>query len=309
LHFKLSKSVGWSKIAKIATIARRAPLLAALAVVSACTAAQADTGARPRIVVQLPRGHVSIGQAGGRVLRRQRVRVESRRARVEPPPVRSVPAPPARPSEGSDERCLATIDAWGVPYRFAGVVKGVRTPIEITGPIRGVSLVARAARGPIMDCELARALAEAAPIFQRHGVTGLSYSGTYSYRNVRGTSHLSGHAFGLAIDVHGLETRFGSIEVERDYPKDAGRWNLARADVAGCIGDPPAGASAVVRSIACELRGHHAFHLVMSPDDNYDHRNHLHLESYPSRSDELLSSSGDKPSVVHRGRSHPRHRR
>jgi hypothetical protein len=217
------------------------------------------------------------------------------------------PTPASTFPDSADAGCLATIDGWRVPYRAAGAVKGLRTPIEITGPIRGVRLVARAgARAPIMDCALARALAETAPLFRRHGITGLSYSGTYSYRNVRGTSHLSGHAFGLAIDVHGFETAAGFIDVERDFPKDADRWGVSRTNVAGCTGNPPAGAGATLRTLACELRAASAFHLIMSPDDNADHRNHLHIESYPSRSTDLLSQGGDKPSVVHRGRARQR---
>jgi hypothetical protein len=263
---------------------------------SACGTAQAAEGQRPMLVLQIPgpRAHVPVRRRTRPVLRR--------------PTVVVTPAPPAALPADADDLCLERIDGWRIPYRAVGAVRGVKTPIEITGPIRGVGLIPRAGWPPVMDCELARALAEAAPIFHQHGITALSYSGTYSYRNVRGTSHLSGHAHGLAIDVHGLQTTAGPIEVERDYPKDGNRWGVPRDNVAACLGQPLGAAATTVRALACELRAHPAFHLIMSPDDNYDHRNHLHIEAYPSRSTDLLSSTGDKPAVVHRGRGGRRHR-
>ena len=268
------------------------------ALMGACATADAGVAKqRPTIVLQIPGASRRLPVKVRRPVPRRR---PAPRAPARPAPV--VIAPPAQLPSGADRLCLDEINRWGIPYRAAGTLQGVTTPIEITGAIRGVHLVPRAGRAPIMDCALALALAEAAPIFRRHGITALSYSGTYSYRNVRGTSHLSGHAFGLAIDVHGFETTGGPIEVERDFPKDAARWGVPHDNVAGCTGQPAGMASSTVRALACELRSSPAFKLIMSPDDNYDHRNHLHIEAYPTRSTDLLSYSGDKPAVVHRGR-------
>jgi hypothetical protein len=183
----------------------------------------------------------------------------------------------------------------------AGTVKGIETPVEITGPIRGVRLVSRGRRAPLMDCELARALFEAAPGMRELGISGLSFSGTYDYRNVRGSSKLSGHAFGLAIDVHALETNLGTLDVERDYPKDGGRWQGSRGDVGGCVGSPARLQGRILRSLACQLRAQGAFALIMTPDDNYDHRNHLHIEAHPHRPADLYS--GGSSSRSHQGRS------
>jgi hypothetical protein len=125
----------------------------------------------------------------------------------------------------------------------------------------------------------------------------LSFSGAYSYRNVRGTGHLSAHAYGLAIDVHALDTTGGRLEVARDFPRDRARWQVPRGEVRGCrtAGGP-------LLALYCELRAQPAFHMILSPDYNDDHRDHLHFEAYPARPTQLLSSTGDKPAVVHRGR-------
>jgi hypothetical protein len=216
-----------------------------------------------------------------------------------PPPI--VAAPPT-----GDRSCLERIATYGVPFVSAPPTRGIETPVTITGPIGGVRLIARAGRPPLMDCELASALAEAAPLFHQLGISGLSFSGIYDYRNVRGTQHLSGHAFGLAIDVHTLETRLGIVEVERDFPRDGDRWHTDRADVAGCIGAPARPEGELVRGLACQLRADPAFRLIMGPDDNYDHRNHLHLEAYPGRPPPLY---GARPWSLWMGRSSAMNRR
>ena len=226
---------------------------------------------------------------------------------------RPQPVPPARRepdvvanAPGSDRSCLDSLRSAGVPFRPSGALKGVKTPIEITGPIAGVRIIPRAGRPPIMDCELAKALLDGSPVFRHLGVTGLSFSGTYVYRNVAGTSKLSAHANALAIDVHALETTMGKIDVLRDYPRDGGSWGhrgRSAGSVAGCVGRPPSAAGRLLRQLACELAAHRSFNLIIGPDDNAAHRNHLHLEAHPSRPTDLYSS---KPSVVHRGHRHSR---
>ena len=210
---------------------------------------------------------------------------------------RSSPTPTVNRSlpPDADRTCLAGLAAWGVPHVTAGTVKGIETPVEITGPIRGVRLISRGRKTALMDCELARSLAEAAPYIRELGITGLSFSGTYDYRNVRGSSKLSGHAYGLAIDVHSLETTGGNLDVERDYPKDPDRWRSAsRGDIGGCIGQPPTSGGRVLRSLACQLRSHSVFRIIITPDDNYDHRNHLHIEAHPHRPSEQISGRSQR---------------
>ena len=241
----------------------------------------------------------------------------SSQRRPAPPPTstpkvlrpRSSPTPTVNRSvpPDADRTCLAGLASWGVPHVTAGAVKGISTAVEITGPIRGIRLIARGRKTALMDCELARSLAEAAPYMRELGITGLSFSGVYDYRNVRGSSKLSGHAYGLAIDVHALETNLGHLDVERDYPKDPDRWRSAgRSDVSSCLGHPPGAGGRLLRSLACQLRGHNVFRLIITPDDNSDHRNHLHIEAHPHRPSELYSGSRSQRSYQGRHLRHSR---
>jgi hypothetical protein len=204
---------------------------------------------------------------------------------------------------GGDPGCLETLRQWGVPFVAVARTRGIATPVEITGPIGEVRLVPRVGRPALMDCELARALAEAGPLFHRLNITGLSFSEGYDYRVRAGSRELSAHAFGLAIDVHAVETRTGRWEVEQEYAKDPQRWRAASdgdAPIRACVGNPRSAAGKLLRQLACGLRAQPSVRLVLSPDDNHDHRNHLHIETFPDDGQTLYTS---RPGVrLHQGR-------
>jgi hypothetical protein len=161
----------------------------------------------------------------------------------------------------------------------------VRTPIRLAGanlgPLRLVWREHRPDAGmPVMDCELARALLDAGPLFQAAGIRDLFFSGMYQYRMRRGTSRLSEHAHGLAIDVHQFGTADGRIyDVEHDFETGVGDWSSK--DPAACVGSPDRPEARKLRELACALRANSAFREVITGDDNSDHDNHFHLEAFP----------------------------
>jgi hypothetical protein len=261
-----------------------------------------------RVAVSVSRGERSRRSSTVSSTRRRRPstrRPPARTRRAPAPVITQTPTDQGIP-ETADGACIAELGRAGVPFVGAGPVRGIATPIQVTGPIGGVRLISRARRPALMDCELARALADAAPTLRDLGVTGLAFSGTYDYRNVRGSGNLSGHAFGLAIDVHQIETAAGLIDVEREYPHDRDRWpSYGRGvhSVGSCLGAPATEPGRLLRTLTCQLASRDTFRLIITPDDNYDHRNHLHLEAYPGRSQELMSA---RASSFFRGRRSPR---
>jgi hypothetical protein len=180
--------------------------------------------------------------------------------------------------------CLQSLRERGVDF-MEWPTKGVRTPIRIVGgklgPLRLVVLD-RKPGGivPVMDCELGRALLDAAAVFANAGIRDLFYSGIYEYRPRRHSKKLSEHAHGLAIDVHEFGTVDGRIfDVERDFEQGVGEWP-ARDQVA-CVGSPERPEGRVLRELACALRVSSAFREIITADDNADHNNHFHIESFP----------------------------
>jgi hypothetical protein len=207
---------------------------------------------------------------------------------------RPSPVPVMRPSRGSrrplhaDGACLRALRRRRILFVPLAGVRGVRTPVVIVGPIRGVNLLPRAGRPAVMDCQLAQALTDAAPLFRDLHVTGLSFSGAYDYRKRRGSPKLSEHAHGLAIDVHAVDTTSGTFAVARDYPRGASDWRQMEqgADATTlrrCVGAPVTRAGRVLRTLACRLKARRDFRIILTPDDNADHHDHLHIEAYPGQ--------------------------
>ena len=194
-------------------------------------------------------------------------------------------AVPGRAPEPPDLECLSDLRSQNLPFVAAPPTRGIRTPVEITGAVGGVRLTPRAGRaGALMDCELARALGEAAPIVRAEGFSELVFSGAYNYRTRRRSTQMSAHAFGLAIDVHALTGPAGNLDVKRDFETGSGRWrglSLREGDFDGCVGRPRRDPARRLRELVCRLKHHSAFRVVLTPDDDSDHHDHLHLEAFP----------------------------
>jgi hypothetical protein len=101
---------------------------------------------------------------------------------------------------------------------------------------------------------------------------------------VRGTRRPSKHSFGLAIDIHTLEgSRLGAVRIDRDYEQGLG-------DAVDCIGQPMTRGGAILKIAQCQLVRSGLFHLVLSPDYDDAHHDHLHLEARPWRERVALRS-------------------
>jgi hypothetical protein len=215
-------------------------------------------------------------------------------------------------SRGSgDQACLRALQDARVPFVALPALRGVRTPVEVVGPVSGVWLVARAGRPARMDCQLARALAEAAPVWRRLGVDALSFSGAYDYRRRHHSRRLSEHAHGLAIDVHAVHTAAGWIDVQRDFARDPGGWRPAHAGsgaLAACVGAPASQNGRFLRTVTCSLALLPAFRYVLTPDYDGDHYNHFHLEAYADGAAPLVAARPVERSAVRSGLTGPRRR-
>jgi hypothetical protein len=197
----------------------------------------------------------------------------------------AAPPPPDADATGPSKACLAGLRARAVDFAEPPATKGVRTPVRLAGANLGpLRLVMRDRRAggvmPVMDCELARALLDAAPVFQAAGIRDLIFSGMYQFRTRRGSSKLSEHAHGLAIDVHQFGAPDGRVlDVERDFEQGVGDWSSR--DQVSCVGSPEKAEARTLRELACTLRYSSAFREIITADDNSDHDNHFHIEAFP----------------------------
>lgn len=162
--------------------------------------------------------------------------------------------------------CLTQLSLRSVPYHSAGHELGVKTPIVVDGPIAGIRYYT-GANGPLLaDCRLVLALDLLAPELTALGVSEARFSGAYVYR-LSNKGRVSLHAYGLAIDLHGF-TRLGvHYEVEHDFQRGIGTALGADA--------PP------VNVIASRFHNSGLFHEYLTPDDNADHHDHVHVGVSP----------------------------
>lgn len=162
----------------------------------------------------------------------------------------------------SGDECLRRLRATGVAFNLVSEKRGVETPISLAGPIGGVRYWTVGPEPMVSDCRLALALAKLAPELRGLGITGVRFSGAYSYRMAR-VGRLSLHAHGLALDVHEVTAHGQSYVVARDFAK--GLPN-------GCAEGAP-----LLNRLACRLAQLRMFQELLTPDSNADHHDHLHI--------------------------------
>jgi hypothetical protein len=162
--------------------------------------------------------------------------------------------------------CLAELSQRGVPFHALDHELGVKTPIVVDGPISGIRFYT-GANGPLIaDCRLVLALSLIGPELVSIGVSDVRFSGAYVYR-LSNKGRVSLHAYGLAIDMHGF-TRLGvHYEVEHDFRRGLGFALPA---------DAPA-----INTIAVRFHNSGLFHEYLTPDDNADHHDHVHVGVSP----------------------------
>jgi hypothetical protein len=172
--------------------------------------------------------------------------------------------------------CLARLDDLKVDYQPAPPTLGIETPVEVLGPLGGVTYVsAGRARPLILDCSLVYSLALAGRYFVDEGLTVAVYSDSYERRFVHGTTRWSKHSFGLALDVHRFQNAADPTQrltVEDHYQMGLGRGR-------DCVGQPAEERARRLRLLWCRLARSELFKLVLDPDYDRHHRDHFHMQA------------------------------
>ncbi len=177
--------------------------------------------------------------------------------------------PPAVPTGQAGELCLARLDRAGVAYAVAAIAAGsdacaIDTPVQVraTGIAWNQPGVVSCAFALELDAFAREDVAPLALARLGQSVRLLRHRGTFACRRETSDgSRWSLHASGRAIDIAGFELADGSvITVERDW-RGGGARSLFLHELA--------------------RRACRRFSVVLTPDSDRDHRDHIHLDSGP----------------------------
>ncbi len=188
----------------------------------------------------------------------------------------------------TDEAALAELERRQVSFaQETEPVPGVRTPIRLQGPLRGVTIhgsIPEPQRAvtpyEILDARLALALDDLCVLLAEHGVVELVH--LTMYRPAAGWKRVSTppsfrHPGGLAIDVAALRQNDGAwLNVAQHWLGAVGKKTCCTA--ASAVRPSPGGE---LRNIVCEAARRRIFHYMLTPDFDAAHRDHLHLEIKP----------------------------
>lgn len=184
--------------------------------------------------------------------------------------------------------CEAELKRRGVPYELA-TAQGVDRAIRLRGPLRGVEIHAPGAKDSwhqsvheILDCRLALALDDFAALLAERDFVEVVHASFYRKNaKIAGRGVPSQHASGRAMDLSALVKRDGT---RLDVLKD---WHGAIGDKAcGPDASPPkqdTSAARELRSLVCEAGARGIFHLILTPNFNHAHHDHLHIDLAPKR--------------------------
>ena len=162
--------------------------------------------------------------------------------------------------------------------------RGVLAPVRLTGPIHGVSFhtalpPAKRSSSPleIVDCRLALALDDFALQLSEHDVVDVLHYSIYRPPSEHWPPDriASRHPGALAIDAASFTKKDGTkLEVERDFHGHIGAVTCGPG-----AGPAPATDEAVeLRKIVCDAADAKLFNVALTPDYNWAHHNHFHLE-------------------------------
>jgi hypothetical protein len=180
--------------------------------------------------------------------------------------------------------CEAELERRAIPFTPVDEARGVLAPVRLAGPLHGVTFrtglpAAERASSPweIVDCRLALALDDFAAQLAAHDVVEVIHYSVYRppVRTWPEGKLASRHPGALAIDAGTFVKKDGTrLEVERDF-----HGRIGTATCGGHAGPHPATPAALeLRQIVCDAADAHLFNVVLTPDYNWPHRNHFHLE-------------------------------
>ena len=182
-----------------------------------------------------------------------------------------------------------TIRADQSPASYPNLTCHVQDPVYVHPPLFGVDLVyydGAATPDMLMSCEGAQALADTVENVKPDGVTTIRHIGTTVCRVISGTSTLSQHSHGAAIDIYSFEFSNGDYwslydEWEHEttsFSTDAAEW---------------------LYETAYDWHDQQIWNTILTPNFNDAHDNHFHVDLDPTHN--TIGFTGQSPDPFYIG--------
>ena len=205
---------------------------------------------------------------------------------VDPPDPTATPA--YRYAQLDRDACEAELTRRAIPFEREKESRGVLAPVRLSGPVGGITIhsvlpLAQRATSPneVFDCRLILALDDFASILRAHDVVEVIHmSGWRPPPSKRWPAGKLGtrHDGALAIDAGWFVMKDGTkLDVEKDFHGRIG----AKTCGPGTGPWPATPEATELRAIVCEAAAARLFQVALTPDYNWPHRNHFHLEVTP----------------------------
>jgi hypothetical protein len=181
--------------------------------------------------------------------------------------------------------CEAELTRRGIPWVSVPDARGVLAPVRLSGPVHGVAYhsgipLKERATSPleIFDCRLVLALDDFSTLLAQHDIVEVIHMSAYRPPpRKRWPAGKIGqrHEGALALDAGSFVRRDGTtLSVEKDF-----HGRIGSKTCGPNTGPWPATVEAIaLRRIVCDATDAHLFTVALTPNFNWPHRNHFHLE-------------------------------
>jgi hypothetical protein len=187
-------------------------------------------------------------------------------------------APAHAYAEMTSEVCLQMLEDRAIAYERATAGPLVDAPVLLTGPLREVHFrhVHARANGAVMDCRLVLALDDFAQVLREQGVVEVGYLAAYRPDPSGMAKEGQRHPAALAMDIAWFQRDDGKkLVVERDFQGRVGARTCGRRAQQP---DSDNESARALRKLVCDTGKARLFHLVLTPNYDPEHRNHVHVE-------------------------------
>jgi hypothetical protein len=189
-------------------------------------------------------------------------------------------APNMRYANMDGATCERELGKRSIAFTKVAPFDDVLHPVRLGGSLHGVALHGGGGQNDIFDCRLVLAVDDFAARVSEHGVTEMLYSSAFRSRKQNGCTHKYAglqHCGALALDIHFFKKKDGTtVSVEKDF-----HGKIGNSTCGGSKPNPVTPQATELWAMVCDAASRGIFNVMLTPNFNAEHFNHIHVEVTP----------------------------